>query len=263
MHHAWASIPVPGTVVKHVQYACAVHQVSLATQVPIQKMPAARPAPAGSHAQIGAHSQHYASNQSSGQPSKARKRAKQAAGAGTVLLALFSFVVVLGPLGPLAGPRLSGSAPDLGHLGSAPFPGSEGVAGRMGSGRVLMAVGSNSSDVLDKPQQHNPAQQKNLELPVNNSLLVGQAGVLTAEGNDQSMVADNFSGHGEVVSQGWLGGAVVEGAPVEPLKSVVLRPSNKKAEGQALQGLKVHSLPSTNSRSCSGVKCGGSWFSPT
>ena len=197
-------------------------------------MPAARPAPVGSHAQTGAHSQHHASNQSSGQPSKARKRAKQAAGAGTVLLALFSFVVVLGPLGPLAGPRLSGSAPDPGHLGSAPFPGSEGMAGHMGGGRVLMAVGANSSDVLDKPQQHN------LELPVNDSLLVGgQAGVLTAEGAEQSVVADNFSGHGEVGSQGWLGGAVLEGAHVEPLKSVVLRPSNKKAEGQALQGLKV------------------------
>lgn len=105
-----------------------------------------------------------------------------------------------------------------------------------------MAVGSNSSDVLGKPQQHN---QTALELPVNDSLLVGQVGVLTAEGDDQSVVADNFSGHGEVVSQGWLRGAVLEGAPVEPIKSVVLRPSNKKAEGQALQGLKVTSLPST------------------
>lgn len=199
-------------------------------------MPAARPAPAGSHAQLGASGQHHASNQSSSQPSKAHKRAKQAAGAGTVLLALFSFVVVLGPLGPLAGPRLSGSAPDLGHLGSAPFPGSEGMAGHMGGGRVLMAVGSNSSDVLEQPRQHNP------ELPVNNSLLVGQVSDLTVEGGEQSVVADNFSGHGEVVSQGWLGGAVLERAPEEPLKSVVLRPSNKKAEGQALQGLKVNEV---------------------
>ena len=205
-------------------------------------MPAARPAPASS-AQFGTSKQHHATNQSASQASKARKRAKQAAGAGTLLLALFSFVVFLGPLGPLSGPRLSVSAPDLGHLGSAPFlPGSESMAGHTGSGRILMAVGSNTSDVLDSSLQHN---QTALELPVNNSLLLRKAIALTTDGSDESFVADNFSDHGKVVSQGWLGGRVLEAGHVEPFKSVVLRPSNKNAEVQALQGLKVTSTRST------------------
>lgn len=211
-------------------------------QVPIQKMPAARPAPAGS-AQFGASSQHRANSQSAGQPSKARKRAKQAAGAGTIMLALFSFVVFMGPFGPLAGPRLSGPAPALGHSGSAPLlPGSESLAGHMGSGRVLMAVGSNSSDVLDDSLQHN---QTTLELPVDNSLLLRREIVSTSEGSDESVVSDNFSDQGKLVSQGWLGGRELEASHVEPLKSVVLRPSNKNAEVQALQGLKVVPMPST------------------
>ena len=116
------------------------------------------------------------------------------------------------------------------------------MAGHMGSGRVLMAVGSNSSDMLDSSLQHN---QTALELPVNNSLLVGKAIASTTEGSDVSFVADNFSDQGKVVSQGWLGGRMLEAGHVEPFKSVVLRPSNKNAEVQALQGLKVTPTPST------------------
>lgn len=205
-------------------------------------MPAARPAPAGRHVPSGASSQHHANVQSSTQqPFKARKRAKQAAGAGTFLLALFSFVVFLGPLGPLVGPRLSGSTAALEHLGSA------SLDGHMRNGRVLMAVGSNSSGVLEPSLQHNETA---LQLPVDNSLFLGEAAVSTAEGSDESQVADNFSGEGRVVNPGsW--GDVLEAPHVEPFKSVVLRPSNKKAEVKALQSLKVTLMPS----SFTTVKC--------
>lgn len=221
------------TVTKHAQRAAHADMIEVyfVAQVPIQKLPAARPAPAG-RAQFGASSQHHAHSQSAGQPSKARKRAKQVAGAGTILLALFSFVVFLGPLGPLAGPRLSGSAPFL--------PGSESMVSHTGSGRVLMAVGSNSSDDLDNSLPHNRTA---LELPVYNFLPVQV--VAPTEGSDESLVADNFSDQGKVVSRGWGGGRVMEAGHVAPFKSVVLRPSNKKAEVQALQGLKVTSVPST------------------
>ena len=103
-----------------------------------------------------------------------------------------------------------------------------------------MAVGSNSSDVLDRSLQHN---QTMLELPGNNSLLLRGAIDSTTEGSDESFVYDKFSDQGKVVSHGWLGGSVLEAGHVEPFKSVVLRPSNKDAEVQVLQGLKVTSMP--------------------
>ena len=207
-------------------------------QVPIQKMPPSRPAPASSHVPSGTASQRPANPQSSGQPSKGRKRAKQAAGAGTVLLALFSFVVFLGPLGPMAGPRLSGSAPALGHLHSAgSLLGSESMGGHIGSGRVLMAIGTNVSDADKAPLslQHNQAA---LVLPVDDPLLFPEEAVSTAEDTRAGIVGDNFSAQGKGVSQGrW--GEVAEAAHSAAFKSLVLRPSNKKAEVQALQGLKV------------------------
>lgn len=222
----------------------AVHlqsfSASLVTQVPIQKMPPSRPAPASSHMPSGTASQRPAAAQSSGQPSKARKRAKQAAGASTVLLALFSFVVFLGPLGPAAGPRLSGSTPALGHPHSAGLlPGSASMGGHIGSGRVLMGIGSNASDAQEVPfsLQHN---QTALALPVEDSLFLPDEGLSMAEDSQEAVVGDNFSGQGKVVSPGRWGG-VLEAAPVAPIKSLVLRPSNKQAEVQALQGLKVTS----------------------
>ncbi|KAL3144021.1 hypothetical protein ABBQ32_003825 [Trebouxia sp. C0010 RCD-2024] len=208
-----------------------------APKVPIQKMPPSRPAPASSHMPSGTASQRPAAAQSSGQPSKARKRAKQAAGASTVLLALFSFVVFLGPLGPAAGPRLSGSTPALGHPHSAGLlPGSASMGGHIGSGRVLMGIGSNASDAQEVPfsLQHN---QTALALPVEDSLFLPDEGLSMAEDSQEAVVGDNFSGQGKVVSPGRWGG-VLEAAPVAPIKSLVLRPSNKQAEVQALQGLK-------------------------
>lgn len=233
---------------EHVSTACGElgtfsrsHQACLVTQVPIQKMPPSRPAPASSHMPSGTASQRPATAQSSEKPSKARKRAKQAAGAGTVLLALFSFVVFLGPLGPMAGPRLSGSAPALGHLHSAGFlPGSASMGGHLGGGRVLMAISSNSSDAQEAPPslQHN---QTALALPVEASLFLPDEALARVEDSEEGVVGDNFSGQGKVVSPGRWGG-VLEAAHVTPLKSLVLRPSNKQAEVQALQGLKVTSV---------------------
>ena len=104
-----------------------------------------------------------------------------------------------------------------------------------------MAVGSNSSDDLDNSLQHN---QNALELPVYNSLPLRGAVASPTESSDESEVADNFSDQDTVVSQGWLGGRAMEAGHVAPFKTVVLRPSNKKAENQALQGLKVSVLPS-------------------
>ena len=209
----------------------ALSTLPFVMQVPIQKMPPSRPAPASSHVPSGTASQRPANTQSSGQPSKGRKRAKQAAGAGTVLLALFSFVVFLGPLGPMAGPRLSGSAPALGHLHSAgSLPGSESMGGHIGSGRVLMAIGTNTSDAQEAP----PPLQDNhtaLALPVDDPLFSSEEAVSIAEDTGAGIVGVNFSAPGM--------GEVVKSAHSAAFKSLVLRPSNKKAEVQALQRLKV------------------------
>lgn len=109
----------------------------------------------------------------------------------------------------------------------------------MGSGRVLMAIGSNSSDGQKPPSLQN--NQTALQLLVDNSLILHEEAVSLAEDAQGGVVADNFSGQGKAVSEGWRG-KVSEGAHVAPFKSLLLRPSNKKAEVQALQGLKVTSM---------------------
>ena len=180
-------------------------------------------------------SQQATNVQSAGPPAKARKRAKQAAGAGTVLLALFSFVIFLGPLGPMAGPGPPlGPALGLGHLEvSQGMPASDSMTPHMSSGRVLMAVGPNTSDTVDSSSQDN---QTVLVLPANQSFL--QEDLSTAEGSGESIGRDTHPAQGQVIGEGWWP-RVVEAGHVEPFKSIVLRPSNKKAESQALQGLKV------------------------
>ena len=202
-------------------------------------MPAARPAPASSHMPSNASSQqsrqHAVNAPSSGQPSKGRKRAKQAAGAGTVLLALFSFIVFLGPLGPLGGAGLSRTAPALGHLASSQdLPASQAMDHHhVGGGRVLMAVPTNKSDGLDSPLTDD---QSALVLPVNSSLF--DQALITATSTGDSVVNESLSGQGQVIRQAWWPSMLVA-AHVEPSKSIVLRPSNKKVESEALQGLKV------------------------
>ena len=202
-------------------------------------MPASRPASVPSGTSSQQSSQHCANVQTTVMPAKARKRAKQAAGAGTVLLALFSFVVFLGPFSPMAGPSMQSMShgripqgdthmvlPDFGSSMDHP----------MGGGRVLMAAGVENATVASPN-----SNETQLVLP-NNSSFDGQA-VLLAEGSDDNgalvnvrhdrgLDTDNVSG------KGWWSG-LLEAAHVEPSKSIVLRPSNREAESQALQGLKV------------------------
>ena len=224
----------------HLLCECEV-ELLLCNQVPIQKMPAVRPSPAASHMLSSSSSrqssQHATNVQSPAQPAQARKRAKQAAGAGTVLLALFSFVIFLGPLGPLAGQGLwSGPAPGLGHLGSSQgLPASDSMTPHIGGGRVLMAVGTNTSDMLDSSSQEN---QTVLVIPANQSFFEEVLSI--AEGSGESTGSENRPGQGQITGEAWWP-RVMEAGHVEPSKSIVLRPSNKKAESQALQGLKVNS----------------------
>ena len=207
-------------------------------------MPASRPASVPSSTSSHQSSQHPANIQSSGPPAKARKRAKQAAGAGTVLLALFSFVVFLGPLGPMAGPSLNALRQSHAALGPAthmvlPDPGSL-MDHPAGSGRVLMSVaGEHATDALPV------SDVTQLVLPINASFN-GQA-VSLAEGSgdngDNGVLVEVQQDDGGVVQsgaagQGWWSG-LLDAAHVEPSKSIVLRPSNREAESQALQGLKV------------------------
>jgi len=207
-------------------------------------MPASRPASVPSSTSSHQSSQHPANIQSSGPPAKARKRAKQAAGAGTVLLALFSFVVFLGPLGPMAGPSLNALRQSHAALGPAthmvlPDPGSL-MDHPAGSGRVLMSVaGEHATDALPV------SDVTQLVLPINASFN-GQAVSLAEGSGDNGVLVEVQQDDGGVVQsgaagQGWWSG-LLDAAHVEPSKSIVLRPSNREAESQALQGLKVLSL---------------------
>jgi len=207
-------------------------------------MPASRPASVPSSTSSHQSSQHPANIQSSGPPAKARKRAKQAAGAGTVLLALFSFVVFLGPLGPMAGPSLNALGQSHATLGPAthmvlPDPGSL-MDHPAGSGRVLMSVaGEHATDALPV------SDVTQLVLPINASFN-GQAVSLAEGSGDNGVLVEVQQDDGGVVQsgaagQGWWSG-LLDAAHVEPSKSIVLRPSNREAESQALQGLKVLSL---------------------
>ena len=207
-------------------------------------MPASRPASVPSSTSSHQSSQHPANIQSSGPPAKARKRAKQAAGAGTVLLALFSFVVFLGPLGPMAGPSLNALGQSHATLGPAthmvlPDPGSL-MDHPAGSGRVLMSVaGEHATDALPV------SDVTQLVLPINASFN-GQAVSLAEGSGDNGVLVEVQQDDGGVVQsgaagQGWWSG-LLDAAHVEPSKSIVLRPSNREAESQALQGLKVPSL---------------------
>ncbi len=207
-------------------------------------MPASRPASVLSGTSSHQSSQHPANIQTSGPPAKARKRAKQAAGAGTVLLALFSFVVFLGPLGPMAGPSLNTPGQSHGPLGPTtrmvlPDPGSL-MDHPSGGGRVLMSVaGDNATDVLPV------SNETQLVLPINASFN-GQAMSLAEGSGDNGVLLEVRQDDGGVVQSGaagqgwWLG--LLDAAHVEPSKSIVLKPSNREAESQALQGLKVPSL---------------------
>ncbi len=205
-------------------------------------MPASRPAvPSGTSSHQS--SQHPANIQMSGPPAKARKRAKQAAGAGTVLLALFSFVVFLGPLGPMAGPSLNALGQSHAPLGPAthmvlPDPGSL-MDHPSGGGRVLMSVGG--ENVTDASPVSNETQLVPIDASFN-----GQAMSLAEGSGDNGVLVEVRQDDGGVVQsgaggQGWWSG-LLDAAHVEPSKSIVLRPSNREAESQALQGLKVVSL---------------------
>lgn len=211
-----------------------------APKVPIQKMPASRPASVPSSTSSHQSSQHPANIQPSGPPAKARKRAKQAAGAGTVLLALFSFVVFLGPIGPMAGPSLNALGRSHAPLGPAtqmvlPGPGSL-MDHPSGGGRVLMSVdGENVTDALPV------SNETQLVLPINASFS-GQAISLAEGSGDNGVLLEVLQDDGGVVQsgaagQGWWSG-LLDAAHVEPSRSIVLRPSNREAESQALQGLK-------------------------
>ena len=207
-------------------------------------MPASRPASVPSSTSSHQSSQHPANIQPSGPPAKARKRAKQAAGAGTVLLALFSFVVFLGPIGPMAGPSLNALGRSHAPLGPAtqmvlPGPGSL-MDHPSGGGRVLMSVdGENVTDALPV------SNETQLVLPINASFS-GQAISLAEGSGDNGVLLEVLQDDGGVVQsgaagQGWWSG-LLDAAHVEPSRSIVLRPSNREAESQALQGLKVVSL---------------------
>ena len=213
-------------------------------------MPASRPASVPSATSSHQSSQHPANVHTSGPPAKARKRAKQAAGAGTVLLALLSFVVFLGPFGPMAGlslqslphRQLSMQTTQMG----LPESGSS-MDHTLGGGRVLMSVGvEDSTDVVSGKNE------TQLVLPINASF--GGNAMSLAEGSGENGVLVEVRDDGGVIKvedteQGWWSG-LLNTAHVEPSKSVVLRPSNREAESQALQGLKVTLVTDCNCLPC-------------
>lgn len=188
------------------------------------------------------------SKSQSAQPQRARKRVKQAAGAGTVLLALFSFVVLMGPLGPLQG---FAPAAQQQHVQAG---GAGAVNGALhGAGRVLMSLPSGS--------EHAPSNLNNSQLQ---SLSLGQSGHLPARLNDDHLqlphdgrhvphdVMSLMEGSAENdvalpvqrsvdvtlhVQEWWSSGA--DNASYDNSKSIMLRPSDKIAEQEALQGLKA------------------------
>jgi len=147
----------------------------------------------------------------------------------------------------MAGPSLNALGQSHAPLGPAthmvlPNPGSL-MDHPSGGGRVLMSVGGESA--TDALPVSNETQ---LVLPINASFN-GQAMSL-AEGSgdngDNGVLVEVQQDDGGVVQsgaagQGWWSG-LLDAAHVEPSKSIVLRPSNREAESQALQGLKVLSL---------------------
>lgn len=212
-------------------------------------MPAARPTPAH---QIPAFGQQHQQQQKSGQqpaappgllptssssqtqpaqPQRVRKRVKQAAGAGTVLLALFSFVVFMGPLGPLQ--RFAPAPQDFAHSLSA-----ETTAGELhSSGRVLMSLPSGS--------EHVPVVLNETQLQLLHDSRLPKNGVVPLmEGSGENDVATPGRPGAETWLQGqgwWSDGP--DHAPFDSPKSIMLKPSDKAAEQQALQGLKAsHNL---------------------
>ena len=106
-----------------------------------------------------------------------------------------------------------------------------------GGGRVLMSVdGENVTDALPV------SNETQLVLPINASFS-GQAISLAEGSGDNGVLLEVLQDDGGVVQsgaagQGWWSG-LLDAAHVEPSRSIVLRPSNREAESQALQGLKV------------------------
>lgn len=218
------------------------------SQVPIQRMPAVRPAsahqlpaseqlhtqqpsqqPAG---QPGFYHPPSSTKPQPAQPQRARKRAKQAAGASTVLLALFSFVVLIGPLGPLQGFTPSPPQQNLMHSSDA------GIAsdGLHSSGRVLMS--------LPSAAEHLPARLNDTQLQLLHHNRLPKSGVVSLmEGSGENDVA--LPGHQtaemRLQGQGWWSQGP-DDAPYDSPKSIMLRPSDKAAEQQALEGLKASAL---------------------
>lgn len=233
----------------------------LLLQVPIQRMPAARPAPAPAHQlpagpqqpsqqpsqQSGLH-HNSGSKAQTAQPQRSRKRAKQAAGAGTALLALFSFVVFLGPLGPLQGFSPAAQQQQM-HTGMTETPG----GALHSSGRVLMSLpsglehtpaGFNNSQQQQmntvSRSEHLPARPNDTQLQLPHSSGVAKQGnPAFIEGTGENDVALPVQNGAEVALHGqawWLHGA---NSSYDDSRSIMLRPSDKVAEQQALQGLKV------------------------
>ena len=200
---------------------------------------------------------------------KLRKRAKQAAGAGTVLLALFSFVVFCGPLGPFSSPSPALQALPVDPSGqistaaTALVPSQAGGGHQsLGGGRVLMSLEeqnataalpvSNATQLVlvtnMSDSEHHPTQAASLsEGSGDNSALLNTAkgtGMRAVQGDSTALLevtaAEAMAEAGRDKGQGWWS-RLLEAAHVEPSKSIVLRPSNREVESQALQGLKANS----------------------
>ena len=232
---------------------CAYANTKHCFQVPIRRMPAVRPAPAHQlptsqqqhtqqprqqpAVQPGLYQTPSTTKPQPAQPQRARKRAKQAAGASTVLLALFSFVVLMGPLGPLQG--LTPSLPQQPPQQDAMHSSGAGVVtdGLHSSGRVLMS--------LPSAAEHMPAGPNDTRLQLLHESRLPKNGVMSlVEGSGENNVAlPGHQRHADMRLQGqgwWSQGP--DDAPCDSPKSIMLRPCDKAAEQEALEGLKASAL---------------------
>lgn len=175
------------------------------------------------------------------QPVRGRKRAKQAATAGTALLALFSFAVFMGPLGSLQG--LSQTAPQELPLGLHNSPADV----MRGGGRVLMsALADPADEQLMSASTLNATHLQFASEPNTTQLQYRQkhlSGLYLQEGSGENdvPVEGGTRQQSRYQLQNWSP-EVSAGAGLQGLQSIVLKPSDKAAEQDALQQLKASLL---------------------
>lgn len=187
--------------------------------MPIQKQPAVRPVAAPRKAAATPAATNGVKSAASEQlrDRRPRKKVKQAAGATTALLAIFSFLVFLSPVSL----PWSGSGAALQQLGGDHRMSVQQPLSR--AGRVLTSVSDNH--IMALPAGVNDSSHSNMSTqagPYSEALAAWQA---------KNVSAGHALRTGSLEQHAWPNG--------EPTKAIVLRHSDSRTEAIALQQLKV------------------------